>query len=92
MKTHVTKKKVGLIVCIVFIILVAAAAAGYFGYGATLLDPNGDDSIKSVVSKERYGFEEGLGNKEVEILVKKQYAIILRCCLVPCRRMTEKQL
>lgn len=73
MKTHVTKKKAGLIVCIVFIVLVAAAAAGYFGYGATLLDPNSDDSIKSVVSKERYGFEEGLGNKEVEILVKKQY-------------------
>lgn len=73
MKTYIIKKKAVLIVCIVLIILVAAAAAGYFGYGATLLNPNSDSSIKSVVSKECYGFEEGLGNREIEILAKKQY-------------------
>ena len=73
MKAHITKKKVVLIVCIVLIILAAAAAAGYFGYGATLLNPNSDESIKSIVSKKRYGTKDGLGDQEIEIICKKQY-------------------
>ncbi len=73
MRAHITKKKVVLIVCTVLIILAAAAAAGYFGYGATLLNPNSDESIKSIVSKKRYGTKDGLGDQEIEIICKEQY-------------------
>lgn len=68
-----TRKKKWIFIVGILIVLLAAAAAGYFGYGATLLNPNSDASIKSVVSKERHGETVGLGNKEVEILVKKEY-------------------
>lgn len=73
MKVHFTKKKAVLIICIVLLLVIAAVPAGYFGYGATLLNPNSDRSIIASVSKARHGNTVGLGDSAVEILAKKQY-------------------
>ena len=73
MKVYFTKKKAVLVICIILLLVIAAVPAGYFGYGATLLNPNSDRSIIASVSKLRHGNTVGLGDSAVEILAKKQY-------------------
>lgn len=71
MKKGNVKNKIVPLICIISAALIAAV--GYFGYGATLLDPDSDRSIIASVSKTRHGNRADLGDSAVEILAKKQY-------------------